>query len=418
MDTSASPTSEAATMPCPRRLRFPRLHSTHPTVPMSSAAGSGIRIAERVFRSTKPMSSSLHRRGKRFSQKLASHGSREPEGTEPLPRSQAAVSFSPRRASRESACNHVGGRSRPKETGRGYAAEMTMPKTMTWTTLWAGILLAAACGGASGPSTPGPVDMDDARPGPRGDGDSEQEAYAGVIGEDAVSDEGVFIVHEVDGDYLFEIPDSLLDRDMLLISRISGVQSGMGGFAPAGVASNRQMIRFERRDDRILMRKYSGEAVADDTLAIAASVQANYLAPILRSFDIEARGPDSTTSVIDVTSFFEGDNRSISGLSPGQRRDYGVRRLDPARSFIDGMSSYPMNINVRHTLTYDASDPPSDERANTVSMEMNQSLVLLPAQPMRPRYADPRVGYFSINRINYGLDEQKAATQTFIRRWR
>ena len=124
-----------------------------------------------------------------------------------------------------------------------------MPKTMTWTTLWAGILLAAACGGASGPSTPGPVDMDDARPGPRGDGDSEQEAYADVIGEDAVSDEGVFTVHEVDGDYLFEIPDSLLDRDMLLISRISGVQSGMGGFAPAGVASNRQMIRFERRDD-------------------------------------------------------------------------------------------------------------------------------------------------------------------------
>ncbi|MEE2897928.1 MAG: zinc-dependent metalloprotease [Gemmatimonadota bacterium] len=293
-----------------------------------------------------------------------------------------------------------------------------MPKTMTWTALRAGILLTAACGGASGPSTPGPVDMDDARPGPRGDRDSEQEAYTDVIGDDAVSDEGVFTVHEVDGDYLFEIPDSLLDRDMLLISRISGVQSGMGGFAPAGVASNRQMIRFERRDDRILMRKYSGEAVADDTLAIAASVEANYLAPILRSFDIEARGPDSTTSVIDVTGFFEGDNRSISGLSPGQRRDYGVRRLDPARSFIDGMSSYPMNINVRHTLTYDASDPPSDERANTVSMEMGQSLVLLPAQPMRPRYADPRVGYFSINRINYGLDEQKAATQTFIRRWR
>ena len=82
------------------------------------------------------------------------------------------------------------------------------------------------------------------------------------------------------------------------------------------------------------------------------------------------------------------------------------------------MSSYPLNINVRHTLTYEASDPPSDERANTVSMEMNQSLVLLPREPMRPRHADPRLGYFSINRVNYGLDEQKAATQTFIRRWR
>ncbi|MEE2899147.1 MAG: DUF5118 domain-containing protein, partial [Gemmatimonadota bacterium] len=75
-----------------------------------------------------------------------------------------------------------------------------MTKAMTWTALWAGILLTAACGGASGPSTPGPVDMDDPRPGPRGDSDSEQEAYTDVIGDDAVSDEGVFTVHEVDGD--------------------------------------------------------------------------------------------------------------------------------------------------------------------------------------------------------------------------
>jgi hypothetical protein len=260
--------------------------------------------------------------------------------------------------------------------------------------------------------------MDDARPVSPDSQASEGQTYPDVIGEDAVTDEGVFTVLKVDEDYFFEISDSLLGRDMLLISRISGVQSGMGGFSPAGVAVNRQMIRFERRDNRILMRKHSGEAVADDTLAIAQSVEANYLAPILRAFDIEARGPGSTTSVIDVTDFFEGDNRSISGLSPAQRRDFGVRRLDNARSFIDRMSSYPLNINVRHTLTYDASDPPSDERANTISMEMNQSLVLLPLEPMRPRHADPRVGYFSMDRINYGLDEQKAATQTFIRRWR
>ena len=308
-------------------------------------------------------------------------------------------------------------RTTPKGMTRsGLANMMTMRRTAVWMVLGMGALLFASCaGGTTRASTPSPPDLDDARPLPRG---GQDRTYSDVIAEDAVTDGGVFAVHEVDGDYFFEIPDSLLDRDMLLISRISGVQAGMGGFAPAGVAANRQMIRFERRDDRILMRKYSGEAMADDTLAIAQSVEANYLAPILRSFDIEARGPDSTTSVIEVTDFFEGDNRSISGLSPAQRSDYGVRRLDPARSFIDQMNSYPLNINVRHTLTYDASDPPSDERANTVSMEMNQSLVVLPLEPMRPRHADPRVGYFSMDRINYGLDEQKAATQTFIRRWR
>ena len=285
------------------------------------------------------------------------------------------------------------------------------------------ITLFAGCGlrlttGAP-PDSPGPQarDAGDAA-GPGGpDRGGEETSYADLV-EDAESDDGVFTVHHKDEDWFFEIPDSLLGRDMLLISRIAGKMDGLGGFAPAGVATNRQMIRFERRADQILLRKHSGVAVADDTLAIAASVEANYFAPILAAWDIEARGPDSTSSVIDVTDFFGGDTPHLSGLSPAQRRNYGVRRLDANRSYISRVRSYPLNVNVRHTLTYDASSPPTDERANTVSLEMNQSLVLLPAEPMRPRYADPRVGYFTVSRINYGLDEQKAATETFIRRWR
>jgi hypothetical protein len=199
---------------------------------------------------------------------------------------------------------------------------------------------------------------------------------------------------------------------------VAGVQAGMGGFLPAGAAVNRQMVRFEKSGERVLLRKYSGEAVADDTLAISLAVESNYFAPILASFDVEARGPDDTTTLVEVTDFFQGDTPAISGLRPAQRRNYQVRRLDSDRSFIGRVRSYPLNINVRHTLTYDAGAPPSDEQANTISMEMNQSLVLLPSEPMRPRYADDRVGYFTIDRVNYGLDEQMAATETFIRRWR
>jgi hypothetical protein len=274
-----------------------------------------------------------------------------------------------------------------------------------------------ACGGSPPAMPPAPGGADGARPAPRG-GNGEDQSYSDIIGEDAVSDDGLFSVHKVDDDYYFEIPDSLLGRDMLLISRVAGVQSGMGGFLPAGAAVNRQMIRFEQGDDRILLRKYSGEAMADDTLAISLAVESNYFAPILASFDVEARNPADDGTLIDVTDFYQGDTPSISGLRPAQRRQYQVRRLDAQRSFITRARSYPLNVNVRHTLTYDAAAPPSDEQASTISVEMNQSLVLLPEEPMRARYADARVGYFSIDRINYGLDEQMAATQTFIRRWR
>jgi hypothetical protein len=279
------------------------------------------------------------------------------------------------------------------------------------------ILAAAGCGGSPTTQPPEPPGMGEARPAPRDEGGGVR-SYDSVVTDEATTDEGLFAVHRVDDDYYFEVPDSLLRRDMLLISRVAGVQAGMGGFLPAGAAVNRQMVRFVRADDRILLRKYSGEAVADDTLAISRSVESNYFAPILAAFAIEARGRTDSSSVIDVTDFYAGDTPSISGLSPSQRRDYQVRRLDEPRSFIGRVRSYPLNVNVRHTLTYDAGAPPSDAQANTISMEMNQSLVLLPLEPMRPRHADARVGYFSIERINYGLDEQKAATEEFIRRWR
>ena len=131
-----------------------------------------------------------------------------------------------------------------------------------------------------------------------------------------------------------------------------------------------------------------------------------------------ANGRDSATVVVDVTDFFAGDTPGIGGLTAAQRRQYQVRRLDPARSFVSTVRSFPMNVEVRHTQTFEAAEPPSDRSGGTLTLEMRQSLVLLPKVPMRPRYADARVGFFSVDRVNYGLDEQKAATERFIRRWR
>ncbi|MBR9990275.1 MAG: zinc-dependent metalloprotease, partial [Gemmatimonadetes bacterium] len=128
--------------------------------------------------------------------------------------------------------------------------------------------------------------------------------------------------------------------------------------------------------------------------------------------------PDSNGVVVDVTSFYEGDTPAISGLNPARRRDYGVRRLDPDRSYIISARSYPVNVEVRHTQTFEATTPPSDAHIGALTIEMNQSIVLLPRDPMRPRHADDRVGYFSIRQVNFGIADQKAPEQRFIRRWR
>lgn len=265
-------------------------------------------------------------------------------------------------------------------------------------------------GQAQQPPESGAAGTQTARRGPR--------PYAQVITARAHTEKGGITMHKVDDRYFFEVPDSLLSRDYLMVTRVSGAPSGSGGFQTAGSSLNERMVRWERVNDRVLLKSISPDAMADDSLPIARSVAQNNYAPIIGAFPVAAFGKDSASYVIDVTDFFGTDNPATSGLNANQRRTYGVRRFDPARSYISSMRAFPLNLEVRQVQTFDAATPPDDANGGTVTMETRQSLVLLPKVPMRARKFDERVGYFSIERVNYGLDQQKAASEQFITRWR
>lgn len=239
-----------------------------------------------------------------------------------------------------------------------------------------------------------------------------------VIKKTAKVDEGLFTLYQQDGKLYYAIPDSLLDRDMLLVSRVADVPTDYFGFFSSGAKTAEQVVRFSRQGDKILLRKYSYEHIADEELPVYKSVQANNFAPILAAIDIEAYTEDSTGVLIEMTDFFETDIEAISGVLSFLRRQYQVRRLDTDRSYLESAKSFPENIEVRHVMTYNAQNPPSNEEAATLTLRMSQSMVLLPKVPMQKREYDYRVGYFTIQQIDYGLEEQKATSKQYIRRWR
>ena len=242
--------------------------------------------------------------------------------------------------------------------------------------------------------------------------------FSKVITKDAKSDEGLFTVHKVDDKYYFEIPDSLLEREVLLVSRIAATVQNLS-FGGAGMkARSQQVIRWQRQDDKLLLRHVSYENVANDTLPIYESVVNNNFEPVVEAFKIEALGEDSASTVIDVTGFFSSDVPMIGPMSEGQRRAFKVRRLDKKRSYIDRMAAYPENVEVRHVLTYDAQDPPDNGSTNTISLEMAQSMILLPEEKMQTRSYDQRVGFFSVDQTEYGPDQQKATERQFVTRWK
>jgi len=247
---------------------------------------------------------------------------------------------------------------------------------------------------------------------------SDPKGYSSVITDKAITSKGVLDVHYVEDNIYYEIPDSVIGRDFLMVSRVAKVPSNFFGFRSSGAKTAEQVFVFERVRDQINIRERSYNSVAADSLPIYRSVEANNYEPIIATFDIEATNPDGSSVVIQINDFFENDVPAISGLAGYLRSMYEVRRLDNKRSYIDTVRTFPKNVEARHVMTYEAMDPPSSGGTNTISILMNQSMVLLPKEPMRPRHYDYRVGWFTVTQLDFSSDEQKAATRSLIRRWR
>jgi len=256
-------------------------------------------------------------------------------------------------------------------------------------------------------------------PAPERKRDTEIKEYKDVITKNAITDEGLFKVHQIANKYFFEIPNDLLNKDMLLVSRYSKIPANLGGgYVNAGSETNNQMIVWERFQNKILIKIKSYNAVANDSIPINLSVRSNNYETTLFAFDILAFSEDGTASVVDVTKFYGSDVKAISGITAQMRDVYKVKNMDDSRSFINSVKSFPMNIEVRQDFTYNAANPSTLADTESISLQMNQSMILLPETPMKARLADPRVGFFTVSQYDYSSEELKSDQKSYIRRWR
>ncbi|WP_375138874.1 zinc-dependent metalloprotease [Cellulophaga baltica] len=242
------------------------------------------------------------------------------------------------------------------------------------------------------------------------------EAYEKVITKEAKTDKGLFDVHEVDSKFFYEIPDSLFNKEMLMVSRISKTANGLGF---GGGKINTQVLRWEKNDKKVLLRVVSYDVIAADSLPVHEAVVNSNFEPVLYAFDIKALKKDSINpaTVIEVGDLFEKDVNAL-GMPDIYKKRFKVSRLDNDRSYVESVKSYPLNIEARHVKTYLASAAPSNGDLGSISIEINNSMILLPAEPMKKRYYDERVGWFARGQVDYGLDAQESKTVTFLDRWR
>ncbi|MDB5116835.1 MAG: hypothetical protein JWQ79_2327 [Mucilaginibacter sp.] len=261
--------------------------------------------------------------------------------------------------------------------------------------------------------------------------------YKTVITDKAITHKGLFKTHKVDDHYFFEIGDSVLNREILVVNRIA--KAGAEVRAADGYAGDQIgscVIRFEKGPgNRIFMRKISYSTYSpDSTKSMYNAVQRSNIQAIAAAFNIAAYSPDNKGSVIDMTDYINSDNDIFYFSSPTakQRLRLGTQIAD--RSYIDNVRSFKSNIELSTVKTYSltAAASPFGARGGTpaptlgggaagngsVTVELNSSLVILPKVPMEARYFDPRVGYFTVGYTDFDQNPQGIKQIELIKRWR
>ncbi|MEO9894228.1 zinc-dependent metalloprotease [Aurantibacter sp.] len=253
---------------------------------------------------------------------------------------------------------------------------------------------------------------------------SNAKAYDLLISNDAVSTKGLFDVHIVKQKYYFEIPEDLLNREILVVTRFIKTPSGAASYGGEKIGEN--TIVFEKGpNNNIFLRIATLVSSANEDDAISKAVNNSNITPILESFDIKADNEKKKSFVIDVTKFINSENPLLA-LSSSQKDVYKLSSLESDKSYIKEISTFPMNTEIRAVKTYKAKsvikkrkkELPAAILAGVVTLEINNSFILLPKEPMRKRYYDTRVGYFASSYLEYGDDQQKVDRNTYIHRWR
>lgn len=241
--------------------------------------------------------------------------------------------------------------------------------------------------------------------------------YQKIIKKGGAITDGLFRVRHIEDKYYFEVPDSMLGRYILCVTRFTAVPQNFGQFA--GEEITHSTIYFEKRDtSQIMIRQYVLSHLADNGDNISRTLEQSTVDPIVQAFKVIGQNEEKDASLIEVTSLFNSDNNLMS-FSNTDKTTLKVGGLMKDRTFIDTIKVFPTNIEVATTRTYGSSPARSEaSRTGTITMAFNTSMVLLPKEPMRKRLWDDRVGYFVNNFVRFSDDQHKTEHESIISRYR
>ena len=255
--------------------------------------------------------------------------------------------------------------------------------------------------------------------------EKEKTAYDKLFSSNHLKAEGFITVHKVKEKVYFELPLSLLKRDMLLgsaVTEISDNRNAIIGSKPTEPIH----FRFEKLNNKICLSAIQTDNVSgDNDNRLKTAIALSNMDAILQAFDISAYNNDSTAVVFDVTGFFVGDNKLMdpfdkysANMSRGRKRSTSFQS---SKSFVDGFKAFKDNISVRSCLSYTYSltgGSGKDIKDEPLTAKVTRSILLLDSVPYRPRLMDSRIGIFPTIKKEYSATKQTMRAIYYANRWR
>lgn len=245
---------------------------------------------------------------------------------------------------------------------------------------------------------------------------SEIKPYGVVVNKNYATKKGLFTVHQFKDSVLFEIPDSLLERDIMVISRIRQTTGGFGAYP--GEKLDEKTILFEKGPNATILLKFDLIiSEADSTSDLYRNVVNSNINPIIVALPIKAYSKDSSSYVVDASKLLRDNTSFINSIEQSRALTQVMDQKSFKDASVEAVHAYPINVEIGLTKS-GTSKGTLTESPQPFTLVTNTSFVLLPKVPMQRRYYDARVGYFADYYYAYGDQQQKAEVRQFILRWR
>lgn len=255
--------------------------------------------------------------------------------------------------------------------------------------------------------------------------EKEKTPYEKLFLSDHSKAEGFITVHKVKEKIYFELPISLLQREMLLgstVTEISDNRNAIIGSKPAEPIH----FRFEKLNKKVFLSAVQSDNVSNDKDGrLKTAIAMSNIDAILQAFDIAAYNNDSTAIVFEVTDFFVGDNKLMPPFDKYSANMAGGRKRSTSfqsnHSFIDGFKAFKDNISIRSSLNYTytlTGGKGKDIKDEPLTAKVTRSIILLDSIPYRPRIMDSRIGIFPTIKKEYSATKQTMRFRYYANRWR